>query len=127
MSGRARTMYSEPTPSDRSRTPFPEDATGRVALGIAAAFFLPVCAMYLFSSWFLAPRPRDWLGWVFAFLCQELFIALFQFFACGLLWAIATPRFLRPLLSRSADRLSLALFLFSLPAAVVAICVLCLS
>jgi hypothetical protein len=86
--------------NDRLDPLFPRDLYGRMALALASAFFGPICGVMAFASLFGA-RPRPWQGvleWLFLAIAEELFLALFLFFACGLIWALATPRWMERLL-----------------------------
>jgi hypothetical protein len=93
---------------------FPRDTYGRIALALASLSFGPVCWVLAIALVF-GSRPGGVLEWLFLAVVEELFVALALFFACGLVWALATPRWLERLLGVVAKKLALALGLFALP------------
>jgi len=99
---------------------FPRDLYGRLALGIASLFFVPVATFLAFAMLFWA-RPQGVLGWLIVGTAAELFMALALFFTCGLIWAMATPRWLERFLDSVTEKLAISLLLFILPLASVAV------
>jgi len=94
---------------------FPRDLYGRIALALASLFFGPISAVSLYALVFLNRPPQKLLDSLFWIICQELFLALSLFFACGLIWALATPRWLERSLHAVTQKLALALLLFMIP------------
>jgi hypothetical protein len=66
-------------------------------------------------------RPADALEMLFLAFAEELFVALALFFACGLVWALAAPRWLEGLLEGVTRKLALALGLFMVPFTILAV------
>src|SRR5689334_8277403 len=93
---------------------FPRDLYGRIALGIASLVLAPVGAA-MFVALLTRPRPRGVTEWLVVAVASELSLALAIFFVCGLVWAVATPKWLEASLERVARRLTVALFLFMVP------------
>jgi hypothetical protein len=106
--------------NDRLDPLFPRDLYGRIALALASAFFGPICGIIAFAPMFGA-RPRQGvLEGMFLAIVEELFLALFLFFACGLVWALATPRRMERVLEAVTRKLMLALGLFLVPFGILA-------
>lgn len=100
---------------------FPRDICGRIALGVASAFFVPVSGWVLIAIALNTELHRTVETWIWATLVSELAISLLLFFGCGLIWALATPRWLEKFLHGATRKLALALFLFWTPFAVLSI------
>ena len=99
---------------------FPRDPYGRIALALASLSFGPVCWVMALALLF-GSRPNDVLEWLFLAVVEELFVALALFFACGLVWALATPRWLETLLEVVAKKVAIALGFFALPLSILAV------
>ena len=102
---------------------FPRDLYGRIALALASLFFGPFCWLVAFGVLFGSRRgglPNDVPGWLFLAVVEELFLSLALFFACGLVWALASPRWLERLLDAVAWKLVIALGLFLVPFCILA-------
>lgn len=99
---------------------FPRDLYGRIALALASLFFGPICWIMAIALLF-GPRPGDVLDWLFLAVVEELVVALSLFFACALVWALATPRWLKRLLEIVAKKLAVALGLFAMPLLIVGV------
>jgi hypothetical protein len=93
---------------------FPSDPYGRIALGLASLTFGPVCWVMALAL-LLGHWPGDVGAWLLLAFAEQLFAALSLFFACGLIWALATPRWLEGLLLVVAQKVAVALGLFALP------------
>jgi hypothetical protein len=98
---------------------FPRDLYGRIALALASLFFGPICGIMAFALLFGA-RPQGVLVGLFLAVIEELFVALSLFFACGLVWALATPRWLEKLLKPVCTKLVFALGLVIVPLCILA-------
>lgn len=73
---------------------FPRDRLGRVALALVSVVLGPVCgAMAIALVFGERPIPSA-LGWLLWAILEEIALALALYFACALIWAIATPRWL---------------------------------
>jgi hypothetical protein len=91
---------------------FPRDLAGRIALAVSSLFFVPVSG-FLFYGMIRKPFPANGLDKAFHLIVEELLGALFLFFAVGFIWAIATPRWLEPILRSAETKLSIGLLLIS--------------
>jgi hypothetical protein len=97
---------------------FPRDIYGRMALTLASLTFGPIFWLLAVVVVFGArpgPQVVGWPEWCFLAVVGELSVALALFFACGLVWAIATPRWLEQVLDVVVTKLMMALGLFVLP------------
>jgi|GEM_PF-474085 len=92
---------------------FPRDVYGRIALDISAMVMLPFSCLLMFSQ---SPKriPADLREWIARVLVLEVGPALFLFFGCALIWAVATPRWLEHFLERLKRRLVKALLFLML-------------
>jgi hypothetical protein len=102
---------------------FPRDVYGRIALALASVILGPVFGFLAVVCLFAEARPNV-LGRLFLLIFEELFIALSIFFACGLIWAMATPRWMECVLTAIVGKLAIALGLFAIPAGLFAAWVL---
>ncbi len=100
---------------------FPRDVCGRLALGIASAFFVPLSCFILIAIALNTELHRTVETWIWATLVSELALALLIFFGCGLIWALATPRWLEKFLHGATKKIAVALFLFIMPFSVLGI------
>jgi hypothetical protein len=98
---------------------FPRDFYGRIALALGSLTLGPVC-WFLAIVLLLGGKPDGILGWLVLAVVEELFLALALFFTCGLIWSLATPQWLEPLLAGVAGRLGIALGLFAIPLCILA-------
>jgi hypothetical protein len=93
---------------------FPRDAFGRVVIALASAFFgilfwsLAVAVIY-------GAKPDGALELMFFVAAEELFFVLALLCTCGLIWALATPRWMERALDAIVRKLLLALALFAIP------------
>jgi len=99
---------------------FPRDLFGRLALGIASLFFVTLGTMGAYT-FLVRARPNGIVEKLTFILVGELFVAMALFFGCGLVWAVATPRWLESLLAPVAKRLMIALAVFVIPFGIVAL------
>jgi hypothetical protein len=102
---------------------FPRDLYGRVALALASLSFGPICWVMAIAL-LLGSRPDGALEWLFLTVVEELFVALALFFAAGLVWSFAMPRWLEGLLQAIARKLAVAIGLFGVPLCILAACAL---
>jgi hypothetical protein len=93
---------------------FPRDLYGHIALALASLCFGPVCWAMAIALLF-GSRPGGVPDRLFLTVVEELVVALSLFFACGLVWALATPRRLERLFGAVAKNLAVALGLLALP------------
>jgi hypothetical protein len=93
---------------------FPRDLYGRLALGIASVFFFPL-SCFIVVAILTRPPPQSLAEWLALAIVGQVFFAMALFFGGGLIWALATPRWLEGFLELAASRLLLALLLFMLP------------
>jgi hypothetical protein len=93
---------------------FPRDLYGRLALGLASLVLFPVGAFGA-GALMLGRAPGNVQEWLIFAIAEELFVAWTVFFGCGLIWAVATPRWLENCLESVAKRLSMALALVMVP------------
>jgi len=100
---------------------FPRDICGRLALGIASAFLAPIFGFVLFAIALNPDLRRTFEGWLWMAIIEEMVLALFLFFSCGLIWALAMPRWLERCLDSAMRKLTIALMLFWIPYSIVAL------
>jgi hypothetical protein len=93
---------------------FARDPYGRIALALASLTFGPVSWVLTIALVF-GSRPGGVLECLFLAFVEELLVSLSLFFACGLIWALATPRWLETLLGVVGKKVAIALGLFALP------------
>ena len=98
---------------DTSRL-FPRDPHGRLALAIASLFFLPLGTIGAYT-FLCRAQPKGIMERLTSFALVDLSVSMVLFFGCGLIWALATPRWLERLLICIAKRLVIAMALFMLP------------
>jgi len=91
---------------------FPRSAFGRIVLGLASFFCAPFFCLTAIKFIVVRKWPDDWLGWLYYLLVEELLLALATYFTCGLIWAVAMPRWLEKLKEASAKRLGFAIRLY---------------
>ncbi|MBI5758542.1 MAG: hypothetical protein HZA46_08500 [Planctomycetales bacterium] len=108
----------DPTPPQWEKL-FPRDVLGRIALALIALLFGPISGAFLFAMLFVQNRqnPDRWVRLVIV----EVALAFFTFSVVGLIWAIATPRWLESALPRVAARLGIAIGIGFIPFAIVAL------
>ena len=75
---------------------FPRDGYGRIALGLSSITLGPfsVGLFWLAAYGEFFGGHHGWLARLTLFALGEMGFALTLFFTCGLIWAIATPRWL---------------------------------
>jgi hypothetical protein len=87
---------------------FPRDLFGRIALGLVSLLFTPISGAFVWVSLFsIGGGNADWWS---RLLITEIALAFFVWSVVGLIWAIATPRWLESALPRVALRLMIAIF-----------------
>lgn len=106
----------EPQGDDRVEKLFPSDVYGRIALALASLFFGTPCWLVAFGILFAhltgrRPAARGVEQWLVVLIVEELSLSFGLFFACGLLWALAKPHWLRRHLPTVATKLALAMAL----------------
>ena len=84
----------------------PHDFIGRLALGLLSAIFIPPSAVFLFAFTF-APAAATWGWWLVRISLWEFFAALLAASVCGLIWAVAAPKWLPVYALRYSRRLGL--------------------
>ena len=85
----------------------PHSLAGRLALGLLSAIYIPPSGLFLFALTFGRPALRSWGDWLARVALWEFFAALLGVSVCGLIWAVAAPRWLPPLAYRCARHLCL--------------------
>lgn len=93
---------------------FPRDFYGRVSLGLTGVVISP-CAGFMSLVLLQRETPREWEPWFYMLVAQEFFLALFLYFSCSLIWALATPAWMEKILLAVHKRMGIALALFALP------------
>lgn len=84
---------------------FPRDVYGRIALAIASLSFGPVCWLMAIDLLF-GSLPDGPLEWLFLAAVEQVIVTLGLYFACGLVWALAKPRWLERLLERVTKKVT---------------------
>jgi hypothetical protein len=96
--------------SDMPRSFLPHDTASRVLLGLVSAILIPLSVL-LICALANAPAPANWRMQIVQVLTKQLFGALLFGSLCGLIWAVATPRWIPRLADRLSRRLTFALLL----------------
>jgi hypothetical protein len=73
------------------------------------------------SVFLIRARAQGLFEWLVQKVAGQLFLAMALFFLCGLIWAVAVPRWLEAFLASVSQRLVLALGVFFVPFAILAI------
>jgi hypothetical protein len=94
---------------------FPRDVLGRIVLGFCSLFFLPLFGGFLVGLWFL-PRPQAPLESAISWAASVFLGTLVAYFLTGLIWAIAQPKWLEPVVEVVASKVARVARLTSLTA-----------
>lgn len=94
---------------------FPRDLYGRIALGLASLTLGPAFAVAAVAIAVGRPPGAGFWWWALWAVLGEVFLALTLFFACGLVWALATPRWLERRRRGVVLKLAMALLLGLIP------------
>ena len=89
----------------------PRDPVRRVLLGVVSLGWLPPSGFAWFMVTFPPQRPPGLFGQAFQIVASEFLITLFIVSAIGLIWAIATPRWVAMVADGMTKRLWLMFIL----------------
>lgn len=90
------------------RDVLPQSVLGRIALGLLSAIFIPLSVLLLHGL-AVAPAAANWGMELVHILMWELFAGLLAGSICGLIWAVAMPRWIQRLADQLSRRLTLLL------------------
>jgi len=99
---------------------FPRDLYGRIALALASLTLGPLFGFFSVAMLFRPKIQRPALEEWFIVSLEAFCLALAVFFACGFVWAVATPRRLERILEHVVAHLGITMCLFWIPFAIAA-------
>ncbi len=94
----------------QSENGLPNSIAGRIVLGLLCILFLPFSVIFLFAL-FIGGVGANWGDLLVRFLFGEFLLALFMVSGCGVIWAIAMPKWIITIMHHWSGRLALLLFI----------------